>query len=182
VVSAKQRQIDAPNGFQIRDVLQTDAAINPGNSGGPLIDAAGEVIGINSAIRTEGGGNIGIGFAVPIDTARRILPDLRSKGRVERAYLGVSTATVDPTANLRVDRGAFVEGVVPEGPADKGGLQPGDIIVRIGRTKIESSEDIAAVVDEQRPGAKVEVEVVREGDRETIDVELGKRPDRLEGG
>jgi S1-C subfamily serine protease len=182
VISAKQRQIDAPNGFTIRDVLQTDAAINPGNSGGPLINASGEVIGINSAIRSEGGGNIGIGFAVPIDTAKRILPDLREKGRVERAYLGVTTATVDPSANLRVDRGAFVEGIVPEGPADEGGLRPGDIIVRIGGKPVESSEDVAATVDEQRPGAKVKVEVVREGDRKTVDVELGRRPDRLEGG
>jgi len=182
VISAKQRQIDAPNGFRIRDVLQTDAAINPGNSGGPLIDSDGEVIGINSAIRSEGGGNIGIGFAVPIDTAKRILPDLRSKGRVERAYLGVTTATVDPSANLRVDRGAFVEGIVPEGPADEGGLRPGDIIVRIGSRPIRSSEDIATVVDEQRPGTKVKVEVVREGDERSVEVELGKRPDRLEGG
>jgi len=182
VISAKQRQIDAPDGFQIRDVLQTDAAINPGNSGGPLIDASGKVIGVNSAIRTEGGGSIGIGFAVPIDTAKRILPDLRTKGRVERAYLGVSTATVTPADNLRVDRGAFVEGVEPGGPAEEGEIQMGDIVVRIDGRPIESSEDVAAAIDAKKPGDRVKVEVIREGEPETLEVELGKRPDQLVGG
>ncbi len=182
VISAKQREITAPNGFTIRDVLQTDAAINPGNSGGPLIDASGRVIGINSAIRSEGGGNIGIGFAVPIDTARRILPELRSKGRVERAYLGVGTATVTPDLNLRVDHGAFVESVVPDGPADEGGLRPGDIIVELDGREVRSSEDVSAIVDAKRPKDKVRAEVVREGDRETVEVELGRRPESLEPG
>ena len=182
VISAKQRQIDAPDGFKIRDVLQTDAAINPGNSGGPLIDASGKVIGVNSAIRTEGGGSVGIGFAVPIDTAKRILPDLRSKGRVERAYLGVTSATVSPADNLRVDRGAFVDGVEPSGPAEEGGLRPGDIVVRIDGEEVASSDDVSAIVDAKRPGDRVKIEVIREGDRETLDVELGKRPEQLVGG
>src|SRR3954454_6209184 len=97
VVSALQRKITAPNGFTISNVIQTDAAINPGNSGGPLLDAAGRVIGINSQIETGGGGkgNVGIGFAVPIDTARRVMPQLKKNGKVERAWLGVSSLTVD---------------------------------------------------------------------------------------
>src|SRR3954470_10481420 len=97
IVSAKQRRIEAPNGFQIDNVIQTDAAINPGNSGGPLIDARGRVIGVNAQIETGGasGGNIGIGFAIPIETVKDVIPQLRHNGTVQRAYLGVSTATID---------------------------------------------------------------------------------------
>ena len=98
VISAVQRTIQAPNSFEIDDVLQTDAPINPGNSGGPLIDATGKVIGINSQIATGGGGSngsVGIGFAVPIDTAKKIIPDLTQSGRVDRGYLGIDALTVD---------------------------------------------------------------------------------------
>jgi S1-C subfamily serine protease len=181
VISAKARRIEAPNGFQIEDVLQTDAAINPGNSGGPLIDAAGRVIGINSAIRTggEGGGSVGIGFAVPIDTAKRILPDLRRSGRVERAYLGVTTATVTPEANLRAERGAFVQDVTPGGPAADAGLQPADIVVAIDGRAVRSSEDVGAAVDAHKPGDTIDVEVIRGGERETVEVELAQRPDTV---
>jgi S1-C subfamily serine protease len=185
VISAKQRRIEAPNGFQIDDVIQTDAAINPGNSGGPLIDANGKVIGINSQIRTGGSGsegNIGIGFAVPIDTAKRFLPQLREKGRVERPYLGVSTATVDPSLNLRVDRGAFVQETVPAGPAERAGLRTADIIVKIDGKPIESSEDVSAAIDARKAGDEVKVVVVREGDEKTLTVKLGKRPEQLAGG
>jgi len=184
VVSAKQRRIEAPNGFQIDDVLQTDAAINPGNSGGPLIDAAGRVIGINSAIRTGGNGsegNIGIGFAIPIDTAKRIVPQLLERGKVERAYLGVTTATVDPTMNLEVDRGAFVQDVAPGSPAEKADLRPGDIIVGIADRKVEGNEDVTASVEERKPGDEVDVKVVRAGDEKTLKVRLGKRPDNPAG-
>ena len=181
VISAKQRRIEAPNGFQIDDVLQTDAAINPGNSGGPLIDAAGRVIGINSAIRTngEGGGSIGIGFAVPIDTARRILPQLRENGRVDRAYLGVTSATVTPALGLSVDRGAFVQEVVPGGPAEEAGVRPADVITDIDGRPVRRSEDIGAAVDAKRPGDTVEVEVVRGSGRERVEVELAQRPDTV---
>jgi S1-C subfamily serine protease len=181
VISAKARRIEAPNGFQIEDVLQTDAAINPGNSGGPLIDAAGRVIGINSAIRTgaEGGGSIGIGFAVPIDTAKRILPDLRRSGRVARAYLGVTTATVTPELNLRADRGAFVQDLAPDGPAADAGIEPSDIIVRIDGRPVRSSDDVGAAVEARKPGDSVDVEVIRGGRRETIEAELEQRPDTV---
>jgi S1-C subfamily serine protease len=179
VVSALQRRIDAPDGFQITDVIQTDAAINPGNSGGPLIDAAGRVIGVNSAIRTGGGGqggNIGIGFAVPIDTAKRVLPTLKKGEDVERAYLGVTTATVTPEMNLRADEGALVQDVVPLGPADKGGVRPGDIVVRMAGEEIRGSDDISRLVDARSPGDEIDVEVIRAGEREQLKVKLAKRP------
>ena len=178
VVSALQRRIDAPDGFQISDVIQTDAAINPGNSGGPLIDAAGRVIGINSAIRTGGAGegSIGIGFAVPIDTAKRVLPTLKKGEDVVRAYLGVSTASVTPEMNLRAEQGAVIQDLAPLGPADRAGLRPGDIIVAMGGEPVRGSDDVSRLVDARSPGDEVEVEVVRAGERERIEVKLEKRP------
>src|SRR4051794_32923166 len=124
VVSALQRRIQAPNGFAIRDVIQTDAAINPGNSGGPLLDAAGRVIGINSQIETggAGNGNVGIGFAVPIDTAKQVLPALKKGAAVERAELGVTTLTIDQSLasmNLPVKSGVLVQSVENGSAADK---------------------------------------------------------------
>jgi putative serine protease PepD len=179
VVSALQRRIDAPDGFQISDVIQTDAAINPGNSGGPLIDASGRVIGINSAIRTGGGsgeGNIGIGFAVPIDTAKRVLPTLKSGKDVEHAYLGVTSATVTPEMNLRADRGAVVQDVEPLSPADEAGLIVGDVIVKLGGEDVRSTEDVTRIVDEHHPGDELDIEVIRAGKRDSAKVELVKRP------
>ena len=125
VVSALQRKIQAPNGFAINNVIQTDAAINPGNSGGPLLDAAGRVIGINSQIETggNGDGNVGIGFAIPINTAKKALPQLQ-KGNVERGYLGITGATVKPSMNLAVKQGVIVTSVDPNSGADKAGIQP----------------------------------------------------------
>jgi len=174
VISAKQRRLEAPNGFQIEDVLQTDAAINPGNSGGPLIDAAGRVIGVNSQIRTgsAGGGSVGIGFAVPIDTAKRVVPELRSKGRVDRAYLGVTTAEVPGGG-----RGAVVADLVPGGPADDAGILPTDVIVSIDGRPVRTPLDVGSVIGELKPGTKVPVEVQRDGARERVEVELEQRPD-----
>jgi S1-C subfamily serine protease len=178
VISALQRRIDAPDGFQISDVIQTDAAINPGNSGGPLIDASGRVIGINSAIRTgdSGGGSIGIGFAVPIDRAKEVLPTLKKGDDVERAYLGVTTATVTPELNLRVDAGAYVQDVTPLSPADEAGLRPGDVIVKLDGEDVAGTEDVSEIVDARDPGDEVAVEVVRAGEREEAEVKLAKRP------
>ena len=178
VVSALQRRLDAPDGFTISNVIQTDAAINPGNSGGPLIDAAGRVIGINSAIRTgeAGGGSIGIGFAVPIDRAKQVLPTLRKGDDVERAYLGVSSATVTPALNLRVERGAIVQDVTPLSPADEAGLRPGDVIVELDGQPVRSTDDVSRIVDAAEPGDEVGIEVVREGRRERGEVKLTERP------
>ena len=130
IVSALQRQIQAPNGFPIHDVIQTDASINPGNSGGPLLDASGRVIGINSQIATGGGqGSVGIGFAIPIDTAKKLLPKLKPGGKIEHAYLGVPMADVDEQLaqdlNLPVDEGALIQEVTEGSPADKAGLRGG---------------------------------------------------------
>ena len=137
IVSAVQREISSPNGFTIENVIQTDAPINPGNSGGPLIDAAGEVIGINSQIETGGGrGNVGIGFAVPIDTAREVAQQLIDNGEVQHAFLGISGADLTPeiadVLNLDTDSGALVQSVVPGSPADKAGIEAGDA-TRLGR-------------------------------------------------
>ena len=198
IVSALQRQISAPNGFQIDNVLQTDAAINPGNSGGPLLDADGRVIGINSQIATGRGGNgsIGIGFAVPINTAKKVVPQLKEDGKVERAYLGVTTSPVTEQVasdlNLPVDHGALVQAVVPGGPADKAGIEAGetpvgdelvaggDIIVKLDGREIEKPEDVAAAIDDNKPGDEVEIEFYRDEDRETAKVKLGNRPQQLE--
>jgi S1-C subfamily serine protease len=198
IVSALQRQIEAPNGFSIPNVIQTDAAINPGNSGGPLLDANGNAIGVNSQIATggAGSGSVGIGFAVPINTAKKLLPDLREGGEIERAYLGIEMASVtDDVANdlnLPVDEGALIQAVVEGGPADDAGLRAGrtelasglvaggDVIVEIDGRKVTTSDDVSAAVSAKKPGEEVEVIFYRGDERESVDVELGKRPRSLQ--
>ena len=195
VVSATKRTIQAPDGFQIDGVIQTDAAINPGNSGGPLLDATGRVIGINSQIATggSGGGNVGIGFAVPIDTAKRILPELKSEGRVDRAFLGVSSLTVDESLadlNLPADKGALVQTVSPGSPAAKAGIRGGtieaqldgtairlggDIITAVDGKAITSADDLSAAIARKRDGDKVDIELLRDGRKRTVEVTLAQR-------
>jgi S1-C subfamily serine protease len=199
IVSALQRQITAPNNFQIDNVIQTDASINPGNSGGPLIDAHGEVIGINSQIATGGAsGSVGIGFAIPVNTAKEIVPQLEQDGEVERPYLGVTTTTVTEQVaqdlNLPVDQGALVQEVVPDGPADNAGLRGGrtaiaqglkvggDLIVKVDGQDIEQSGDVADAILGRNPGDTVTIEYFRGDERKSVDVELGKRPQGLEVG
>jgi S1-C subfamily serine protease len=205
VVSALQRQISAPNGFAIKDVIQTDAAINPGNSGGPLIDSTGRVIGINSQIETGGNGSsgsVGIGFAVPIDTAKAILNNLKSGQSVQRAYLGVTSLTVDgqlDALNLPVNHGALVQTVEPGSPADQAGLRAGDlqatmqnsanqvvlggdIITKFDGKTITSSDQLAQLVSSHKPGDKVKVEIVRKKAPQTVTVTLAKRPSALQTG
>jgi S1-C subfamily serine protease len=200
VISAVQRTIQAPNNFEIDDVLQTDAPINPGNSGGPLIDATGKVIGINSQIATGGSGSqgsVGIGFAVPIDTAKQIIPDLKQSGRVDRGYLGIESTTVDKTLkdlNLPVDHGALVQSVSPGGPADKAGIRAGDlsatldnhpiqlggdIIIKVAGKDIRSSNDLRAAVVDRKAGDKVKVTLVRAGKVKNVEVTLGERPNTV---
>ena len=199
IVSALQRQISAPNNFQIDNVIQTDASINPGNSGGPLIDARGEVVGINSQIATGGSsGSVGIGFAVPVSTAKQIVPQLQDDGEVERAYLGVTTTTVTAQLaedlNLPVDAGALIQEVVDDAPADEAGLRAGrteiaqgirvggDIIVKVDGQAISRNSDVADAILDNKPGDEVEIEYFRGDDRKTTTVELGKRPQALESG
>ena len=192
IVSALQRQIEAPNGFPIRDVIQTDAAINPGNSGGPLLDADGEVIGINSQIATGGSsGSVGIGFAVPVNTVKEVVPQLEEDGKIERPYIGVTTAPVADLAadlNLPAERGALVQDVQPGSPAEKAGLKAGrtrteegitlggDLIVKVDGRDVASPEDVAAAIEDNKPGDSVSVEFLRGRGRDSVDIELGTRP------
>jgi S1-C subfamily serine protease len=197
IVSALQRQIEAPAGFSISHVIQTDAAINPGNSGGPLIDAEGRVIGINSQIETggSGNGNVGIGFAIPIDTAREVARQIEENGKVEHAYLGIEGGSVTPqlakALNLPVDHGVLVASVAKGGPAEKGGIEGGntsatiegaevtlggDIIVKLDGRSISEMEDLVSVIEGKKPGDDLEVTVVREGKEKTLTVTLGNRP------
>jgi putative serine protease PepD len=173
IISGIGRSIEAPNGFSIDQVIQTDAPINPGNSGGPLLDDAARVIGVNSQIATAGSaGNVGVGFAVPSNTARQVVPRLARGESIDRGYLGVET-TDAPNGG-----GAEVASVVPGGPAERAGLLPGDIVTKIGGEDVNESSDVSAVITTRAPGDNVEVEVQRGGKKETIDVELGSRPAR----
>ncbi len=193
IVSGLQRQITAPNGFTISHVIQTDASINPGNSGGPLLDANGRVIGINSQIATGGGqGSVGIGFAIPINTAKKLFPDLKAGETVQRAYLGIQmqgvTKQLASDLNLAADHGALVVEVTPNSPADKAGLRGGhtqtsqgvvaggDLIVAIDGKQMRNEDSVAAAVASHRPGDKIQVEFYRGNDKKTVTVELAKRP------
>jgi S1-C subfamily serine protease len=193
IVSAVAREIKAPNGFSISNVIQTDASVNPGNSGGPLMDANGRVIGINSQIATGGGsGSVGIAFAIPINTAKRLLPQLRSGGEIERAYLGVVmspvTSEIASDLNLPTQDGVLVTCVTRNGPADKAGLRGGrtgtatgiqaggDLIVEVDGRRVSAPEEVSAAIDRHEPGDEIKVVYYRGDDRRTATVELGKRP------
>ena len=202
IISALQRSISAPNGFTISDVLQTDAAINPGNSGGPLIDAAGRVIGVNSQIATGTGssGSVGIGFAVPINTAKDVASQIIDGGTVEHAYLGISGTDLDSTLagalNLDTEEGALVQDVQPDSPAADAGLEAGDAAVEVDGQKVQAGGDVITAVDgttiagmdeliaavnAKQPGDEVTLDVIRGGDPQQIDVELGDRPNNAGG-
>jgi S1-C subfamily serine protease len=204
VISAIQRQIPSlQEGFAIGNVLQTDAAINPGNSGGPLIDAVGRVIGVNSQIETGGAGrgNVGIGFAVPIDAAKEVIPRLRKDGTIQRAFLGVGTRTVDDSLDalkLPASDGALVQTVEKGSPAAKAGIRPGkgrttiggdsvsvggDIIRAVDGKPVKTNSDVADLIGAKRPGDSVRITILRDGKPRTVTVKLGKRPDkRVTGG
>jgi len=203
VISALQRHLTAPNGFTIDNVLQTDAPINPGNSGGPLLNAAGQVIGINSQIETggSGGGSVGIGFAVPINTAKSELPMLEKGGTVRGAYLGLTSLTVDGSLaglNLPAKSGALVQEVQSGTPAEKAGIHGGDvsatvagspielggdIIVGVDGKPIASSEELASAIQAKKPGETVTVELVRTSNgsvqHKTVTVTLAARPNSV---
>src|SRR3954447_7148052 len=168
IVSALHRTIDAPNNFTIPDSIQTDAAINHGNSGGPLLDANGEVIGINAQIRSQSGGNEGVGFAVPSNTARSIAGELISNGKAEHAYLGVS---LDPTAP-----NARVAGVRKGTPAAAAGLKTDDVVTSLGGTQVSNSDELARTISAHKPGDKVSVTYLRDGKSHTVTVTLANRP------
>jgi S1-C subfamily serine protease len=174
VVSALQRRLTAPSGFTIEDVIQTDAALNPGNSGGPLLDAAGRVIGINSQIASSnGGGNVGIGFAVPVNTAKQVIPQLERNGRVRRAYLGVDGASVSD--------GVLVESVYDGSPAEAAGVRAGDTIARVDEQPVRAMEELSHIVASHSPGDVLELEVRSGGITRELEAKLGDRPAALAG-
>jgi putative serine protease PepD len=175
IISGLGRHIRAPNGVEIDQVIQTDAPINPGNSGGPLLNTRSQVIGVNSQIATSGqtgNGNVGIGFAVPSNTARQVIPRLKQGQTIDRPYLGVVTGRVSPTS----PDGAVVRSVRPGGPGQRGGVQVGDVIVGMNGRRVDDPADVSAAIRGQVPGDTVTVQVQRDGRPVTIDVELGKRP------
>jgi putative serine protease PepD len=172
IVSAVGRAIEAPNGFTITDAIQTDAPVNQGNSGGPLLDAAGNVIGVVSQIASETGGNVGIGYAVPSDTVRSVADELLRDGEIERGYLGVRLAETDEGVRL----GAVLEGE----PAEAAGLEDGDLVLEAAGEPVESSTDIQNAVAARKPGDKLELKVRRGGDERTVTITLGTRPPAAE--
>jgi S1-C subfamily serine protease len=193
IVSAVQREISAPNDFTIRGAIQTDASINPGNSGGPLLNGDGRVIGINSQIATGGGnGSVGIGFAVPIDLAKKVLPQLKKKGKVPRAFIGVTTTQVTKRLaqdlNLPVQKGALVVAVRRGSPAAKAGLHAGrtetteglriggDLIVRLDDKQISGPDDLVSAVDEKKPGSTVTLTYYRGRQKKSTKLTLAERP------
>jgi S1-C subfamily serine protease len=200
IVSALQRQIQAPNGFSISSVIQTDAAINPGNSGGPLIDMEGRVIGINSQIQTGGNaGNVGIGFAVPINTAKDVVEQIKADGEVRHAYLGISggsiTADLAEALELPVEEGVLINEVVEGGPADEAGIKGGDdsasieganirvggdIVVKVDGEAVGAMDEVIEAVNAAQPGDKLVLTVRRGEGTKTISVELGVRPESAE--
>jgi S1-C subfamily serine protease len=201
VVSALQRSIQAPNNFEIDNVIQTDAPLNPGNSGGPLINAQGQVIGINSQIQTgtSGNGSVGIGFAIPINTALAVIPQIEKTGKVIQGYLGITTIDVDPalsTLHLGSSYGALIQTIQSGSPAAHAGLRAGDLLTTLpdGLTQVEQGGDIITAIDghritgatalenailADRPGKHVELSIVRGRRHMSIGVTLGTRPDEL---
>ena len=181
IVSGLDRSMTAPNGFTIGHAIQTDAAINPGNSGGPLLDANGQVVGINAQIASNGqtaggeGQNNGVGFAIPVDTAKAVVGQLERTGHVNHAYLGVSTADAPRS-------GALVRAVQPGSPADGAGVTAGDVIRSVNGSAITSSEDLVSTISSLKPGDKARLAIVRNGKTETLTVTLTSQPSRAPNG
>jgi serine protease Do len=174
IVSAKYRQIGMGT---YENFIQTDASINPGNSGGPLLNIKGEVIGINTAIFSRTGGSVGIGFAIPVNMAKELLPQLK-KGKVVRGWLGVMIQTITPELkdklDLKDEKGALVADVTSGGPAEKAGIKRGDVIVTFDSKEIKEMKDLPYIVGSTPVGKEVTVEVIRKGRIERIEVKIGE--------
>jgi len=197
VVSAVGRSLKADSGRQIRNVIQTDAAINPGNSGGPLLNSRGEVIGVNTAIFTPSGGSVGIGFAVPVNTVKKLLPQLIARGRASHPWLGISGMDINPTVakalSLPSTEGVMIAQVAPNGPAARAGLRGsqrrvrvgnylvnvgGDIIQTLDGERIATVDDLTAFLDDRKKvGDEVRVDVLRDGKPHAVTVRLGELPE-----
>lgn len=184
IISALGREIESPDKLPIRDVIQTDAAINPGNSGGPLLDSSGRLIGVNTAILSPSGSNVGVGFAIPVDTVNWVVPELISKGRITRPGLGITPASESVSQRLRVEGVVFLR-VAPGGPAEKAGLKPtkkdrngrtvvGDVIVALAGEKVASGRDLYIALEKHRVGDSVKVTLLRDGRRTDVTVRLAE--------
>jgi S1-C subfamily serine protease len=202
VISALDRSIESLTQFQIGNAIQTDAAINPGNSGGPLLSARGRVLGINSQIKSTSGGGEGVGFAIPVDTVRRSLRELRRDGRVAYGYLGVTSEPLYPQLarrlKLPVSAGALVVDVQDGSPADHAGIEKGrdqiefqgqhgipsdgDVVVSVGGRPLTQHDDLADLVGSRDAGETVTLVVIRDGKRRRVRVKLGRRPERPPAG
>jgi serine protease Do len=178
VVSARSREIRSG---PYDDYIQTDASINRGNSGGPLFNARGEVIGVNTAIFSPSGVNIGIGFAVPSKTAQAVADQLIRTGRVERGYVGLRLQELTPAIAQALgrsdDKGVLVASVEPGGPADKAGFRSGDVITQFDRKPVESGRDLSRAVAAMRPGTQASLTVIRDGKPQELTVVIGQRSD-----
>jgi putative serine protease PepD len=168
IVSALHRAIEAPNNFTINDSVQTDAAINHGNSGGPLLNSQGQVVGVNAQIRSDSGGNEGVGFAIPSNTVRSIATQLISTGKAEHAYLGVA---IDATAST-----AKIASVKAATPAAQAGLKAGDVVTAVDETSIASGDDLTRAIDSHKPGDTITLKYRRGGSEHTVDLKLATRP------
>jgi S1-C subfamily serine protease len=195
VISATNRTVEGLTNFGIDNAIQTDASINPGNSGGPLLDAKGQVIGINEQIASSSGSNSGVGFAIPVTSVRYSLDQLRSDGKVDYAYLGVTSESLYPQlANhlgLDTDSGALITDVVNGSPADDAGLNGstgedtfqlqqvktgGDVVLAVDGKPVLQNNDLSKLVAVHKPGDSVTLEILRDGDKQSVDVTLGSRP------
>ena len=197
VISSLGRTIRSDSGTLMEDIIQTDAAINPGNSGGPLLNSDGEIIGINTAIISPSGGSVGIGFAIPVNVAKKIIPELIAKGYVIYPWIGATIQSLIPeVANylkLKVERGAMIAEVAKGGPADNAGLRGGnrrievgntivivggDVIVRADRLEIKTNEELIRYIREKKPGDTIVLQIFRKNKLENVNVTLGERPRR----
>jgi len=195
IISSLGRSIRSQDNAIIEDLIQTDAAINPGNSGGPLLDSKGKIIGINTAIYSPSGGSVGIGFAIPVDTAKRIVPDLIDKGYVSHPWMGVSLFPLTPgiaqALDLKIDRGVLISEVYQNGPADRAGLKGsnqilqvgnmlmpvgGDVIVSLNGEEVYDSEELIRKIRQHRPGDRVTLKILRKGSFLEKTLALGERP------
>jgi serine protease Do len=178
IISAKSRSL---TGGPFDDFLQTDAAINPGNSGGPLVNMAGEVVGINSAIFSRTGGNLGIGFSIPVNMAKRIYTELVAKGKVTRGWLGVSIQPLTPELakgfGLKEPKGVLISDVVSESPAEKAGVQAGDIITEFDGKKLDNPQDLQRAVASAPPGKAMPMTLWRDKASKTVEIRIGETPD-----
>jgi Do/DeqQ family serine protease len=184
IVSALDRQTRQSSPLQA--FVQTDAAINPGNSGGALVDAEGRLVGINTAIFSRGGGSNGIGFAVPVDTARNVMEQIVTSGRVRRGWIGVEprelSAELAESLNLPVKEGVLITGVLQDGPAARGGLRPGDVVVKVGEAAVKTPSELLTAVAALPPDSETQLAVQRGPQALEVKVRLGNREEGLQGG